>query len=101
MMTWDVKKGRSRDTKGSRGPRRGSKRPQLGSLAVMAVTRCSLAGSESEASFLPFRLPLRATAPALPGAFVETAAVRAAVMSLTYWVWPPWAPLSMGPGRCQ
>jgi len=89
MTTWEVKKGRSRETKGSRGPRRGSKRPQLGSLAATAVMRCSLVAPDSEASFLPFRLPLRAAAPPLPGAFVETAAVSAAVMSLTYCVWPP------------
>lgn len=86
MMTCDVKKGRSRETKGSSGPRRGSKRPQLGSFAVTAVTRCSLAFSDSEASFLPFRLPLRAAAPPLPGAFDETAAVKAAVISLMYCV---------------
>jgi hypothetical protein len=97
MTTCEVKNGLSRDAIGSRGPRRGSKRPQLGSLAVTAVTRCSLAAPDSEASFLPFLLPLRAAAPPLPGAFVETAAVRAAVMSFTYCVWPPWAPLSMGP----
>ena len=89
MTTWDVKKGLNRDVMGSRGPRRGSKRPQLGSLAATAVTRCSLAAPDSEASFLPFLLPLRAAAPPLPGALVETAAVRAAVMSLTYCVWPP------------
>ena len=100
MTTCEVKKGLSRETKGSRGPRRGSKRPQLGSLAATAVTRCSLAAPESEASFLPFRLPLRAAALPLARALVETAAVRAAVMSLTYCVWPPWAPLSMCPGRC-
>jgi hypothetical protein len=35
----------------------------------------------------------------LLGTLVETAAVRAAVMSFTYCVWPPWAPLSMGPVR--
>ena len=84
MMTWDVKNGRSREMKGSRGPRRGSKRPQLGSLVATAVTRCSLSARDSEASFLPFFLPLRAGAPPLPDAFDETAAVRAAVMSLTY-----------------
>lgn len=98
MMTCDVKKGRSRETKGSSGPRRGSKRPQLGSLAATAVTRCSLAVESSDASFLPLRLPLRPAGPLLPGGLVETAAVMAAVMSLMYCVWPPWAPLSMGPG---
>lgn len=100
MATWDVKKGWSREAKGPRGPRRGSKRPQLGSLSAVVATRCSLGGSESVASFLPFLLPLRPAGPPLARDFVETAAVRAAVMSLTYWVWPPWAPLSIGPGRC-
>lgn len=86
MTTWEVKKGRRRDTRGSSGPRRGSNRPQLGSLTATAVTRCSLASLESRASFLPFLLPLRPGAPPLAPALEETAAVRAAVMSLTYWV---------------
>lgn len=85
ITTWEVKKGRSRETKGSRGPRRGSKRPQLGSLTATAATRCSLAAPSSVTSLRPFLLPLRPAAPVL-ATLVETAAVRAAVMSLTYWV---------------
>lgn len=95
MRTWEVKKGE----RGSRGPRRGSKRPQFGLGSVVVGWWFALVVWESRASFLPFRLPLRAPAPGLVGAFVETAAVRALVMSLTYCVWPAWAPPSIGPGR--
>lgn len=86
MMTCEVKKGRSRETKGSRGPRRGSKTPQLGFSSATAAWRWSVAVAESEASFLPFFLPLRGPTPGLADGLVETAAVSAVVISLTYCV---------------
>lgn len=99
MMVWLVMNGLRIDVKGPRMGRKGSKSPQFGSFSLTTAVRSSFAAVASKTSFLPFRLPLRAVP--LTGGLVVTAALRAAVMSLTYWIWPSRAPDSMGPGESQ
>lgn len=76
-----------KEVMGSSSGRTGSKRPQLAaSCCLVAAFSFSgrVEGSPSASPFLPFRLTLRPPAPGLAAGLVLTAALRAAVMSLTY-----------------
>ncbi len=84
-------------TTGPNGPCNGSRKPQssFAEAFLLSDAPSFAPGDDLDFSFRPFFLAL------LPVATVgrrdETAALRAAIMSLAYWACPSFAPFSIGP----